>query len=348
VCTTGIDSVERGERFVTNLDHLTVPGTARILPPALRAGVQAASLLGCGVCLPANRVTNSELIATRGIDTTPDWIAARTGILERRFASPGQGVTDLACEAAVAALEDARVAPDEITAIVVATCTSEWRIPSVACLVQRELGATGAMAWDVSSSCSGFVYALDGMLNLLRARPGVGLVIGADCGSRLADPQDRLASIFFGDAAGAVVVSGEGPGELLASQLFSSGNLDALQVPTDGYMRMDGKAIWDFATTRLPATVRSLCGAAGVAVSDLRLIVPHQSNRNIIEASAAALELPLDRFAINVEHYGNTVAASVPVALQEARRARRAGPGDLVALVGYGGGLAWGGQLWRI
>lgn len=313
-----------------------------------RSSRKTATLLGCGVYLPRRRVTNQELIDSCGLDTTADWIKSKTGIAERRFAEPSQGVTELAIEAALAAMESTRVAPDQITAIVVATCTSEWRIPSIACLVQAEIGARAAVAWDLNASCSGFVFAVESVLNLLQSRPGVGLVIGADCGRRLVDAQDRLASVFFGDGAGALLVSGDGPGEVLASQLFSAGNLAALQAPANGPLRMDGKAVWNFATQRFPATVRSLCGEAGIATSEVKLVVAHQSNRNIIEHAARELDLPLDRFVINIEQYGNTVAASVPIALHEALAAGRAGPGDVVALVGYGGGLTWGGQLWRL
>jgi 3-oxoacyl-[acyl-carrier-protein] synthase III len=171
------------------------------------------------------------------------------------------------------------------------------------------------------------------------------LVIGVDRGSRLVNPLDRRTSVFFGDGAGAAVISSRGAGRVLASKLHSQGTSEPLSVPVGGAMSMDGKAIWDFATEVLPSTVRELCDMADVAIDEIKLIVPHQANRNILAAAADNLGLPLDRVAINIDRYGNTLAGSIPIALDEALAAGRAQPGDKVALVGFGAGLAWGGLL---
>ncbi len=318
--------------------------TASTTPP-LQQGFQA-TLLGSGVSLPKRVVTNAELIATYGLETSEEWIESRTGIRERRYAEDSEGVEDLAIEAALRALEAARVAPSEIDCIVVATCTSDWRIPSVACLVQAELGASHAVGWDVNAACSGFPFAFDSLLRYLHGRGGLGLVIGADCGHRLTDPRDRLTSVFFGDAAGALLISTEGEGRVLASELRTSGAVSPLHARVGSGMHMDGKAVWNFATEKLPQTVRSLCAAANVSPEDLRGVVAHQSNRNIIAQASREIGLPNAWWPVNLDRFGNTVAASIPLALDELVRSQALDEGDLIALVGYGGGLAWGGQLW--
>lgn len=333
------------------MTHTTLYGASRTSPAALprvERRMLRATLRGSGVCLPQRVVTNAELIETYGLDTTSEWIEQKTGIRERRYAAEHQGVFDLAVEAALAALEASHLTPDDLDCLVVASCTSEWRIPSLACLVQGELGASNAAAWDVNAACSGFPFAFDSLLRYLQGREGVGLVIGADCGHRMTDPHDRLTSVFFGDGAGALAISSDGPGRVLSSKLYTCGDAAALRVPADGVMTMDGKAVWNFATQRLPETVLALCQEANVPVQDLRAVIAHQSNRNILTSAARALSLPIDRWPVNLDRCGNTVAASIPLALHEALRTEQYQSGDLLALVGYGGGLAWGGQLWRL
>ncbi len=254
----------------------------------------------------------------------------------------------LAGDAALQALESSGTTPDEVRLIVVATSTNPNLMPSVASLVQADLMAEHAVAFDINVACSGFVHAFDVAFRWLQTTGGKALVIGADRGSRLFSPTDRSTAVFFGDAAAAVVMGADGPGQVLASELHSRGDLAALRVPADGHMTMDGKAIWNFATRVLPQTVRSLCSQAGVSVDQIQLLVPHQANLNILKASAAELGIPMERVAVTVNRLGNTVAASILASFHSALQDGMAQRGDLVALVGFGAGLAWGGQLIRL
>jgi len=300
------------------------------------------------MALPARRIDNDTLIRELKLDSSAEWISARTGILERRFLAGGGDLLGLATEAARCALESAVTAPGDIDLIIVATSTHPYVMPAMAPLVQAALGAERAAACDVNVACSGFVYAFDLAFRWLHTSGGKALVIGADQGSRLFSPTDRSTAVFFGDAAGAIVLGGDGPGEVLASELHSRGDVAPLRVPVDSCMTMDGKAIWNFATEVLPSTVRSLCAQADVSLDQIQLLVPHQANLNILKASAERLGLPMDRVAVNVDVLGNTVAASIPTALSAALATGQAQAGDLVALVGFGAGLAWGGQLIRL
>lgn len=311
-------------------------------------GPMMATVLGTGAFAPENAVSNAELVASRNLDTTADWIAAKTGILERRFAAPEVTASELAAEAALRALEAASVSPDDVDLFIVATSTPDYTMPATACLVQQHLGTQGAMAFDISNACAGFVTALDLAARCLQTNTETAVVIGVDIGSRLVDTQDRTTSVFFGDGAGAVVLSSEGTGQVLASRVQSEGNSESLNVPVGGTMTMDGKAIWNFATRVLPDTVRYLCAKAQVPVDEIKLLVPHQANENIIRCGAAELGLPIDRVAVNIDRYGNTIGASIPIALDEALREGRAKPGDHVMLVGFGAGLSWGGNLLRL
>ncbi len=300
------------------------------------------------MALPPRTVNNEMLIRDLQLDTTTDWVHSKTGIQERRFLGEGGTLESLATEAALQALESSGTAPNDITLIVVATSTNPNLMPSLAALVQASLLAGHAVAFDINVACSGFVHAFDLAFRWLQTSGGQALVIGADQGSRLFSPSDRSTAVFFGDAAGAVVMGADGPGQVLASELHSRGDLAPLCVPAGGHMSMDGKAIWNFATQVLPETVRSLCAQANVAVDDIQLLVPHQANLNILKASAEELGLPMERVAVTVNRLGNTVAASIPTALHSALREGLAKRGDLVAMVGFGAGLAWGGQLIRL
>lgn len=316
--------------------------------PQNAAAALRGSVLGTGCHLPGQIVTNETLVSELQLNTTDGWIVEKTGIRERRRSGRDESVAEMAADAGREALLQSGISSTDLSLIVVATSTADYTMPSTAALVQRELGALRAAAFDVNAACAGFVYAMDIAVRCLQSLGGVVLVIGADRASSLADPTDRTTSIFFGDGAAAVVMGGEGPGVVLASELHTSGQLDALEVPSGGYMRMDGKAIWKFATRVLPVTLHSLCNTAGIGIEELKLIVPHQANANIIRAAAGDLGLPIDRFAMNIDRVGNTVAASVPLALDEALRAGRAQRGDFVALVGFGAGLCWGGQLLQL
>lgn len=215
-------------------------------------------------------------------------------------------------------------------------------------MVQRALGATNAAAFDLNAACSGFVHALETASRWIAPAPQNALIIGADCGSQLTDPNDRLTAVFFGDAAGAAVLSSTGSGRILSSYLRSSGNDEALKAKVGGKLNMNGRQVWDFATRVLPETVRELAAQAEVSVDDIELIIPHQANLNILQSAAEELQISMDRVMVNLDRFGNTIAASIPLALDEALRDGRVRNGDLVALVGYGAGLTWGGQLWQI
>jgi len=310
--------------------------------------IRRATILGTGACVPPLVVNNEHFSRELGIDTTPEWIESRIGIVSRRWAVE-ESSTDLAVGAARSALEQAQLEANDIDVIVVATSTPDFTMPSTACLVQGQLGATHALGFDLVNACAGFVFAIDAATRYLRGDDFTNaLVIGVDRGSRLVNPHHRGTSVFFGDGAGAVVIGNRGAGRVLASKLHSRGTSEPLSVPVGGEMTMDGKAVWNFATEVLPETVRELCEMANVAVEDIKLLVPHQANRNILSTAADTLGLPLDRVAINIDRYGNTLAASIPIALNEALAAGRAGPGDIVALVGFGAGLAWGGTLLQL
>lgn len=321
--------------------------STRQVSPFVRR-LRPATIVGTGVCVPEREIDNEYFSRELGIDTTAEWIEKRIGIVKRHWAVD-ETSTDLAVGAARAALSQARLRPEDIQLVIVATSTPDFTMPSTACLVQHRLGAEDALAFDVVNACAGFVYAFDAATRYLQSGEFENaLVIGVDRGSRLVDHRDRGTSVFFGDGAGAAVVSTHGRGRVLASKMHSRGTSEPLSVPVGGSMTMDGKAIWNFATEILPGTVRELCDMAGVAVDQIKLIVPHQANRNILAASAEALGLPLDRVAINIDRYGNTLAGSIPIALDEAMANARVLPGDIVALVGFGAGLAWGGLLLEV
>jgi 3-oxoacyl-[acyl-carrier-protein] synthase-3 len=306
------------------------------------------SLLGHGAALPEQTISNDHFVDALKLDTTAHWIRHRTGIEQRRHAHADQKTSDFAVAAARQALLRSGVTAEEIDLIVVATSTPDYTMPSTACLVQKQLGATNATSLDVVNACAGFVYAFEVATRFLNTGVERALVIGADLGSRLVSFEDRHTCIFFGDGAGAVVLGAGGAGRVLATYLRSDGDATPLNVPVGQPMHMDGRAVWNFATRVLPETVRELCRQANLPVDSIKLLVPHQANTNILAAAATELGLPLARVAINIDRYGNTLAASIPIALDEALSQGLAHPGDVVALVGFGAGLAWGGVLWQL
>jgi len=311
-------------------------------------------IVGTGSYLPARIVTNAEFAAR--LDTSDAWIRERTGITQRHIAAAGQTSSDLALEASRAALAASGVKPDEIDLIIVATSTPDYVFPSTACLLQAKLGIRNCPAFDVQAVCSGFVYALATADSFIRSGMNRrALVVGAEVFSRILDWSDRGTCVLFGDGAGAVVLAaGERPGvhaSVLradgshAGILSVPGNVCGGQIVGSPYLQMQGSQVFKFAVKVLDEVARETAAAAGMALSDIDWLIPHQANVRILEATARKLGLPLERLVVTVDHHGNTSAASVPLALDEYVRAGKILPGHRVMLQGVGGGFTWGATL---
>lgn len=312
-------------------------------------------ITGIGGFLPGEPVSNDDL-ARRGIDTSDQWVTSRTGIRFRHLAEGGQSASDLALEASRRALAAAGLAASDLDLIVVATSTPDFIFPSTACLLQSKLGNHGATAFDIQAVCSGFVYALTIADKFVRSGSHRrALVVGAEVFSRILDWSDRATCVLFGDGAGAVVVeASETPG-ILSSALHADGaHHGILSVPGsicggkvigDPFLRMDGQAVFKFAVRVLAEVADECCQAAGVAPADLDWLIPHQANIRILEATAKRMKLPMEKVVVTVDRHGNTSAASVPLALDEAVRDGRIVSGQKVMLEGVGGGFTWGAVL---
>ena len=319
-----------------------------------------ARISGTGSYLPEKIVTNRDLEEL--VDTSDQWIRERTGIAERRMAGDDETCADLALAAARNALEAADVAPEEIGLIVLATCTPDRVFPSTACLVQQRLGIqSGAMAFDVSAACSGFVYAL-GVAEKFIVTGSVkkALVIGAETFTRILDWSDRGTCVLFGDGAGAVVLEASDEPGILSTHLHADGSHEELlYVPwgvsqgydrlegTAGKVRMRGNEVFKVAVRTLGRIVDETLEASGLTKKDVDWLVPHQANIRIIQATAKKLDLPMERVVVTVEKHGNTSAASIPLALDTAVRDGRIKRGELLLLEAFGGGFTWGSALLR-
>lgn len=318
------------------------------------------AVLGTGSFAPAKVVTNDDIAQI--VETSDEWIFTRTGIRERRVAGPGETTTDMGVAAARSALIDAHLTPADIDLVIVATMTPDLPMPATACLVQHKLGIPEhAACFDLNAACTGFIYALDTAWAMLQSgRFRHALVIGAEKCSTVLDWQDRTTCVLFGDAAGAVVLGpARQPGSgLVGTRLHTGpGAAELLCIPGGGSspssptdkraIQMKGKEIFKFAVRAMEDVAREILEHHQIAAHQIACVIPHQANLRIIDAIAQYLELPLDRFYINVERYGNTSAASIPLALDEARRAGRVRPGDLTLLVAFGAGLTYGGALVR-
>jgi 3-oxoacyl-[acyl-carrier-protein] synthase-3 len=324
--------------------------------------VSGSRLLGTGSALPRRVVTNAEL-ATR-VDTSDEWIVARTGIRQRHIAGEGETTASLAVAAARAALEDAGVEARSIGLIVVATATPDNTFPATATKVQAALGCNGGIAFDVAAVCSGFLYALGVADSLLRTGMAArALVIGAETFSRILDWEDRTTCVLFGDGAGAVVLeapSGDRAGRdtpgILGTKLHSDGDHhDLLYVDggpsstqTVGHLRMKGPEVFRHAVVNLAEVLREVLEDTGVSIGEIDWIVPHQANARILDATARKLGIAAEKVIVTVDRHANTSAASVPLALDAARRDGRIRPGDLVMLEAMGGGFTWGASLIRM
>ena len=315
-----------------------------------------ARVIGTGSYLPEKVVTNDDLART--VDTSDEWIRTRTGIRSRHVAAEGELASDLALPAAQRALDAAGVNPADIDLIIVATTTPDIIFPSTACILQSKLGIAGCPAFDVQAVCSGFVYALtiaDLFIRSGQARHV--LVVGAEVYSRILDWNDRGTCVLFGDGAGAVVVAASDKPGIIATKLHADGShKDMLCVPgsVNGgkvtgspFVQMDGGSVFKFAVRVFEEGANEVLEAAGLKVSDLDWFIPHQANIRIMEATVRKLGLPKEKLIATVHHHGNTSAASIPLALDEAVKDGRVLPGQTLLLQGVGGGFTWGAVLLR-
>jgi 3-oxoacyl-[acyl-carrier-protein] synthase III len=319
-------------------------------------------ILGTGSHLPARQLPNAEL--EKMVDTSDEWITTRTGIKCRRIASRGEETSVIAAKAGRQALEMAGVQAEELGLIIVGTMTPELTMPSSACLVQKELGAVNAFAFDLNAACSGFLFSLDAADKYIRNTPTMkALVIGAENLSARTNWQDRGTCILFGDGAGACLLSGGNQDRgIVGSRLFSDGRLWELlsmeAAPSTNpalcrddyggsYIRMAGRDVFRHAVRSLEDSVNQVLAGEGLTIDQIKLVIPHQANIRILNSLSERLGLAPEKIYINIHKYGNTSAASVPIALDEANREGRLQPGDMILLCAFGGGFTWGATLLR-
>ena len=317
-----------------------------------------AHITGWGMSVPHRVMTNDDL--SKIVDTNDEWIRDHTGIRQRYVAGENETTSSLGVEAAYKALMVAGLLPTDLELIICSTSTPEFVFPATACLIQDKLGATNAGAFDLLAACSGFIFALNMGAQAIRSGSvKTVLVIGSETLSRFVNWNDRNTCILFGDGAGAFILqASEQPGGVQGSVMHSDGSgADSLSVPASGsthpaseitihtgmhFIQMDGKEVYRFATRVMGAATQEAAEKSGWKVEDLDLIIPHQANLRIIDAAARRLKLPMDKFMINVDRYGNTSTASIPIATVEAIQNSRLKAGDKVVLVGFGAGLTWG------
>ncbi len=317
-----------------------------------------AHITGWGMSVPETVLTNDDL--SKMIETTDAWIRDHTGIRERHIARENQFPSTLGVEASIKALEVANVRPTDIDLIICSTSSPEFIFPATACLIQDQLGASKAGAFDLLAACSGFIYAVNMAAQAIRSGSiKTALVIGAETLSRFVDWKDRNTCILFGDGAGAFVLqASDQPGGVLSAVMHSDGSGgDSLSLPAGGsrypateetvhggkhYIQMDGNKVFRFATRVMGHAAIEALELAGLTTQDVQWIIPHQANYKIIETAAKYLKMPLDKFIINVDRYGNTSTASIPIATVEAIEKGLVKPGDKIVLVGFGAGLTWG------
>ncbi len=321
-------------------------------------------ILGSGSELPTKVMTNTDF--EKLIDTSDEWITTRTGIKERRILEEGKGNADMAYHASVQALQAAGMEANDLDAIIVGTCTPDYPMPSSACVLEDMLGARKVFSFDVNAACSGFLNALavtDSFVRTGMIRNA--LVVGSDVLSRVLNWQDRTTCVLFGDGAGAIVVgsSSDGNRGILSTRLRTDGSYaKTLYVPAGGSLKpasietieskqhtitMNGKEVFKIAVRAMEEISREVLEEANVSIDEVTLVIPHQANRRIINALAERLKVPLEKVVVNVDKYGNTSAASVPVALDDAWRAGRIAAGDVVLLNAFGAGFAWGAAVIR-
>jgi 3-oxoacyl-[acyl-carrier-protein] synthase-3 len=328
------------------------------------AEIRKVGVAGTGSYVPAHILSNFDL--EEMVDTSDEWITTRTGIRERRIAREDEACSDLALEAVRRALDDAKTSPEELDLLIVATITADKLLPSAACYLQEKIGAKNAACFDLVAACSGFIYGMasgwqfvgSGMMDKVA-------VVGSEVLSRITDYEDRKSCILFGDGAGAAILAParEGYGEILYSHLAADGSgAELMQTPAGGslkpashetvegrehFMRIQGKEVFKFAVETMRRLVADAMEQCNLKTEDVKLVVPHQVNSRIIESAVKKLDIPLERVYMNIDRYGNTSAASVPIALDEARKEGLVGSGDHVILVSFGGGLTWASMVMR-
>ncbi|HEY8966828.1 MAG TPA: beta-ketoacyl-ACP synthase III, partial [Candidatus Methylacidiphilales bacterium] len=317
-----------------------------------------ASIVATGMYLPEKVLTNADL--EKMVDTTDEWIFSRTGIKERRIAAADEFTSDLGAKAALDAMHEGGIFPNEIDLIIVATCTADTIFPSTACRIQQKIGAKKAAAFDIQAACSGFLYGLIVAEQFVASHVyETVLVIGAEKLSSIVNWKDRNTCVLFGDGAGAVIVRNRAEGHgILASDMGADGSqTDILSLPSSGcaipvseavlqeglqYLQMSGKEVYKHAVTAMNSSAEKTLERAGLKGSDVALVVPHQANLRIIETLAQKLKTDMDHCYVNIQRYGNMSAACIPVALHEAAKEGRLKTGDNVLMVAFGGGLTWG------
>ena len=317
--------------------------------------------MGTGSCLPKREVTNRDLESI--VDTSDEWISTRTGIKSRRIAGPGEETSKIAAEASRNALAMAQLTPQEIDLVLVGTMTSEMSMPSCACLVQKELGAVNAFAYDVNAACCGFLYCLDLADAYVRRNPDMKiLIVGAENLSARTNWQDRTTCVLWGDGAGAAVVTGTTSDDegLLGSKLFADGSLyqllsmdsakgmnpDLINAGNKGsYIKMEGRDVFKRAVLSMENAVVEVLKQQKMAITDISVVIPHQANVRILNSLMERLSLPPEKVYVNIHKYGNTSAASIPIALDEANQAGMLHRGDIVLFCAFGGGFTWGASI---
>ncbi|MDO8932081.1 MAG: beta-ketoacyl-ACP synthase III [Rhodocyclaceae bacterium] len=314
-------------------------------------------ITGTGSYLPGNPVGNAELIASRQLDSSDDWIVERTGIKARHLAAAGVTASDLALPACRSALEAAGRKPADVDLVIVATSTPDYIFPSTSALLQAKLGiANGAVAFDLQAVCGGFVYALAVAEKFIRSGSHrCALVVGSEVFSRILDWNDRGTCVLFGDGAGAVVLEAADEPGILATALHADGSHHGIlavpgqicggQVTGDPFLRMDGQAVFKFAVKVLADVANEVLDNAGVSVDQIDWLIPHQANVRILSATAKKLHVPVEKCIVTVDRHGNTSAASIPLALDESVRSGKIKRGDRLLLEAVGGGFTWGAAL---
>ena len=321
------------------------------------------SITGIGSYLPRKILTNYAL--EKMVDTTNDWIIQRTGIKERRIIENGVTTSDLATKASLKAMKDAKVSPKDLDMIITSTITPDHFFPSTSCYIQQKIGATRASAFDILAACAGFIYAISiGQSFVSSGAAKTVLVVGAECLSKITDYKDRTTCVLFGDGAGAVILQkSEKKHQILYTNLAADGSqADVLIMPGGGarnpaslesvqkrmhYIQFKGKEVFKLAINNITKLILETAKKNNLKPKDIDLIIPHQSNLRIIEATMQKLGLPMEKAFVNIDKYGNTSSASIPIAIDEARKAGRLRKGNIVMLVAFGGGLTWGSSLIR-